>query len=232
MVWDVLVGVGIAASQLIITLYAVDISVKEHRRRNAVIIGLLGLAGISLTVFATIRNGVAQKDLEAQIQVITQNTQLSVHGHIAFDMPGQIITMPLLPFRRNEVPALNIGFHNAGKVPITSGVLSAALVVVPTESVDNAFQEYQSRITQRASGGTVVPGDPIEFYTFVGDRLKSDDISKLRDSRDSLVVIGAIHWKDATGAYETHLARCYTAEKGSIFQWHVLSEDNREVPVH
>lgn len=232
MVWDVLVGVGISASQLIITLYAVDISVKEHRQRNAVVIGLLGLAGIGLTVFATIRNGVTQRRLEAQIQVITQDTQLSVHGRVAFDIPGQIITMPLLPFKQNEVPALNIGFHNAGKVPITGGVLSAALVVVPTESVDNAFQEYQSRITQRASGGTLVPGDPMAFYTFVGDALKSDDIPKLRDGREALCVIGALRWKDTTGAFETHIARCYTAEKGAAFQWHILSEDNREVPVH
>ncbi|MHB8525873.1 MAG: hypothetical protein ACYDD2_06925 [Candidatus Acidiferrales bacterium] len=232
MVWDVLVGVGIGASQLIITLYAVDISVKEHRKRNAVVIGLLGLVGIGLTLFATIRNGVAQKRLEAQIRVITQNTQLSVHGRIAFDIPGQIITMPLLPFKKSEVPALNIGFHNAGKVPITGDVLSAALVVVPTESVDKAFQEYQSRITQRASGGTLVPGDPMAFYTVVGEPLKSNDIPKLEDGTEALCVIGAIRWKDATGTYETDIARCYVAETKGVFQWHILAEDNREVPVH
>lgn len=68
MFWDVLIAIGIGLTQLAVTAYAVDISVKENRIKNAVVIGTVGLIGIGLTVAGTIRNSKSQETATAKQQ--------------------------------------------------------------------------------------------------------------------------------------------------------------------
>ena len=67
MFWDILIAAGIGAVQLVITWYAVHISVKENRVRNAFIIGVVGFIGIALTIYGAIRSGTTQIKLESDI---------------------------------------------------------------------------------------------------------------------------------------------------------------------
>jgi hypothetical protein len=70
MFWDVLIAFGIGLMQLAVTAYAVDISVRDNRIKNAVIIGIAGFIGIGLTVAGTIRNA------QTQETAATQQTEL------------------------------------------------------------------------------------------------------------------------------------------------------------
>lgn len=104
MFWDVAIAFGIGLCQLGITWYAVDISVKENRKKNAVVIGIVGLFGILLTVVGVIRNSAAQnaakrdadakqKQTEAQLNQVQGKldtiTQFVAHPPANFD-PKQI----------------------------------------------------------------------------------------------------------------------------------------------
>jgi hypothetical protein len=77
MPWDILIVIGAGLSQLVVTWYGVHVSVKENRVRNAVVIALIGIAGIALTVWATIRSMSAQEHLQTQLDQIQHNTERS-----------------------------------------------------------------------------------------------------------------------------------------------------------
>ena len=68
MVYDILIAIGIGASQIALTWYAVYISVKKNKSRHAKVIFSIGLVGLLLTIGATIRSS----NILAEIQ---QNTQ-------------------------------------------------------------------------------------------------------------------------------------------------------------
>jgi len=72
---DILIAIGNGLAQAIVTWYAVHIFVNEHRIRNALVIGLLGIIGIGLTVWATVRNGRAQTELKTELDRIERNTK-------------------------------------------------------------------------------------------------------------------------------------------------------------
>lgn len=56
--------------QLIVTWYAVDISVHENRIKNGVVIGVIGLAAICLTAWAAYDSFVSQEKLAAEVTAI------------------------------------------------------------------------------------------------------------------------------------------------------------------
>jgi hypothetical protein len=147
MFWDVLIAIGIGVSQLVITWYAVDISVRENRLRNAIIIGLVGFAGIGLTVFGTIRNGLAQTALEGRMEKIQKNTETppQVTVNVPQNAPPQIIVNPP-PSRHVSAGSIQSArmpeFLNNGQiaegVPIS---VNLSLANRGSEPVDN-FERY------------------------------------------------------------------------------------------
>jgi hypothetical protein len=74
-IWDVLIAAGVAVVQLVITWYAVDVSLREKRVKNAAIIGLIGALGIGLTIWGAVRNGIAQGELNDKLSKIQHNTE-------------------------------------------------------------------------------------------------------------------------------------------------------------
>jgi hypothetical protein len=94
---DVLLAICIATLQLIVTWYAVDISVREHRVRNAFVIGLLGLVGIVLTEWMTVRANKTQEQLIQEIDKVqkkmdqNQSASVSFYGLAPWG-PGQTLT--------------------------------------------------------------------------------------------------------------------------------------------
>ncbi len=75
MLWDILIAAGIGFTQLVLTWYGVHVSVTENRIRNAFIIGIVGAAGIGLTIYGAIRSGTAQQALQTQLDRIQRNTE-------------------------------------------------------------------------------------------------------------------------------------------------------------
>jgi hypothetical protein len=51
------------------------VSVREHRIRNAIFIGVVGGIGIALTVWGATRSDIAQTNLENELAAIKQNTE-------------------------------------------------------------------------------------------------------------------------------------------------------------
>jgi hypothetical protein len=78
--WDVLIASGIGFSQLVLTWYGIHISVREHRVRNAIIIGVIGALGIGLTVWGGIRNGLSQQELTGKIAKIMNGQETTNSG--------------------------------------------------------------------------------------------------------------------------------------------------------
>ena len=93
MVGDILIAIGTGVIQVIVTWYAVHISMKEHRKRNALVIGVLGFVGIGLTVFATIRSGLSQQQLKAEIDRIERNTEQPPKVQVNVP-PASVIVQP------------------------------------------------------------------------------------------------------------------------------------------
>lgn len=238
---EILIAAGIAFSQLVITWYGVHVSVQDHRIRNAVIIGLIGAAGIGLTVWGAVRSTIAQDHLQAQLDRIQKNTetppQVTVnvppvtvppkHGRIEFVPPEE--PPNFLPFRDGEKTMVNLKFKNGGDAPLDGGLLDGTVVTVPINSMNKAFGMYQGRLKPWVTTGTMNPSaNPTMFHTFSGPTLDAVEADKLNTTKDALCSLGLMTWEDDTGKYETDSAECLAREPDGGFQWHDLTEDNKE----
>ncbi len=101
MFWDIVIVGGIAFTQLVITIYAVVVSVADKKMRSAFIIGLVGAVGIALTVYGAIRSGHTQEALQAQIDKIEKHTeqpppipQVTVNVPPSVQTPPQLLSYP------------------------------------------------------------------------------------------------------------------------------------------
>lgn len=69
---DVILIIAAGILQLIVTLYAVDISVRDNRKKNAGVIGAVGLAAIALTAVAGYHSYQYQEHLIREVSSIKQ----------------------------------------------------------------------------------------------------------------------------------------------------------------
>lgn len=67
MVWDILIAIGITASQLVITIYGVIVAIEKDRKKVAAVIGAVGIIGMGLTVLGVVRAGKEQEKLQYEI---------------------------------------------------------------------------------------------------------------------------------------------------------------------
>ncbi len=75
MFWDIAIVVGIGFTQVALTSYGHHVSINEARLRNAIVIAIVGAAGIGLTVSGAIRSGTSQQRLEADIAELKKGQQ-------------------------------------------------------------------------------------------------------------------------------------------------------------
>jgi hypothetical protein len=100
MFWDIAIALGVGATQVIITIYAVVLTLHKKRGRAAFVIGLVGGIGIALTVAATIRNTNGQGELKDQVR----------------DLKGQISSMQIEAERKTDA---DIAIASVVSVPPT-----------------------------------------------------------------------------------------------------------------
>jgi hypothetical protein len=246
--WDILIASGIAFTQLVITWYGVHVSVSEHRIRNAVIIGLLGAAGIGLTIFGAIRSGTAQQALQNQLDSIQRNTEKTPtvnvnpqinlpspppkHAHVDYNVKT-VRESPLLPFHEGQKPALNIGFSNGSSdVAISSSSLRAVVVVVPTTYLDGSFQKHISEIKKQppAISQTINPLGDGGYATYTAPPITAEDVLQLNAGKEAVCGLALTIWKDESGTYETDFGVCHIRETNTpgSFNMHKLSIHQRE----
>jgi hypothetical protein len=253
MLWDVLLAIGIGVSQVILTWYGVHVSVQEHRIRNAFIIGLVGLIGVVLTVGGTIRNSINQGRLQAQIDKIQRNTEqppiinvqpspvilpnAKAHTRVDFLDPFPNTGVPsLLPFRKDAVPSVNVGFRNGGDFQVQEPRPDVKIILVdgsPGHIPENTCQKNRHLVKpySQAPWGAMNPHPPDGHYlyhSYFGNPLSEDDVTRLNSGNKDLCAIGITAWKDETGRYETDFCQCFASELDGHFMWHMLSGNNVE----
>jgi hypothetical protein len=250
---DIWIVVGIGFTQVAITWYGVHVSVAEGRLRNAIIIGLIGGAGIGLTVWGAVRSGATQAALRAQLDKIQQNTekpqlppQVTIntpplpqpdrHTHVSFVPPAamgivqQIIT---LPFKKGEKIGLNVGFSNGGEYPVLDSQLRGLIFLtseIPGHGKTGNWQQVKRKIPPHIIVGQVLLPhvSPVTYFSFFHADLTEEQASDLNSGTDQLCVAGFVTWKDETGRYETDLLECGYIQVGGVFNWHAQPVTDQE----
>lgn len=247
MLGDILIAAGIGFTQFVITWYGIHVSVERHRVRNAIIIGVIGAAGIGLTVWGAIRGSLTQQNLQAQLTELRRGQQttnagiqdiksnppivnvnppppMPSHTHLFFEVGHVMGTPP--PFAKGIKPAVNIAWGNGGDFVIRNAVVRVIIVVIRDPELNGAFNRYRSKVILSPSvGGGDMPAHlgRVVYRTFYGSEL-TDAIAK----NEVLCGLGIANWKDDSGHYETTYAECTARESDGGWNWHDLPENNRE----
>ena len=181
---DILLVFGIALCQLIVTIYAVWVSVDENKIKTAVVLSIVGAFGIALTVWGAVRSSNSQQKLQdditelkndqknatAGIQKIANNPPVvnvnqppisfptvPEHTHAQFQNPSSVGNSPLLPFHENQNVALNLIYTNAGDFTLDDPFVGALLEVVPVqEDPGVTWKKFGSRVRLKFHGGSMV----------------------------------------------------------------------------
>jgi hypothetical protein len=236
MFWDVFIAIGIGFSQLALTWYGVHVSVEKHRIRNALIIGVVGLAGISLTVFGAIRNSAVQQALQTQLTQIQKNTEQPPvinfppppprHSRLAFEHTD-VTGHPLLPLHKGEPPSINIKYWNVGNFTVSGNRQAGMVVTVPLEDVPHVFRKYRGGLSLSPAAGVLNPTGYL-YGTYSGLPLTDEDIRKINNREKAICGVGLVDWEDETGSYETDFSQCLVAESDGVFNWHMSEMNNVE----
>ena len=145
--------------------------------------------------------------------------------------PNGSIAVPVIPFHKDEIPTLNVGFQNGGDFAIIEGKLKVIIVVVPVDDMTIGFRKYRKELASAPEGPIAVmnphTGDS-DYRTFYGTALSEDDVAKLKASKAVLCTIGRMRWKDSTGSYATDLYQCFGYEGQGQYNWHLAPENDAE----
>jgi len=252
---DITIVAAIALCQLFVTVYAVWVSVTDHKLKIAFIIGVVGAIGVVLTVYAAIRAGSTQKSLQAQLDRIQHNTeqpqpppvvnfnpQITVpptpspkqHTHVEYE-PQVVtaghgfpdLTMHLQP---QLAPTVVFAFRNSGDFTVQRPSDAGLVLLVPNERANSVFKDHQKQLRFYGPGGSLTAHSVTGgYHTGQGVPLTADDVVKIKAGILALCGIGAIRWSDSTGKYETRFAQCLQSEPDHTgLNWHIMQEDNEE----
>ena len=218
-----------------------------HWKHKAAFFGLV-ILGVVFTGIAVKRGIESAEKVQTQLNTIQQNTEkpqpvpvVNVqmptspnHTVVAWDDPRTLPQppVPLLPFRKDEEPALNMGYSNAGNFTVLSAKQQGKLIVLPYHAeLAEVFKKHENEILKEPShpSGVVVPHDPGHAYwTYVGQKLSDQDVADLNRGAKMLCGIAVVTWTDTTGMYRTHFNQCFYEQIGGTFNWHLGAEHNRE----
>jgi hypothetical protein len=180
--------------------------------------------------------------IESTPPSVTFNPQITIpqtparkeHTRVTFAPPFPDPVFPLLPYHKDEKPAINVGFGNGGDYPVRPGRLHIQVLVVTTDEMLTVFPKHVSELKShfRSGGGVINPhSGSVTYYTELGPALTDDDVSKLNNGDKVICAIAFVDWRDDTGHYETDFSQCFAAElprPNGGFNWHINPEDNIE----
>jgi hypothetical protein len=254
MIWDIVIAAGVGLTQLVITWYAVDISVREKRLKNAIIIGVIGIVGIGLTVSGAIRNGIAQNALQSQLNKIQNNTEKpeptpvvnvapphvnipsqSQHTHVLVLVPNTSATgNPVFPLKEGERVEINVGFRDLGQFPVLSPRLGGILKLVPISEDGKVWEKYAQEVKLGPPSSNLISvNDPtIEYLSyFLDSPLSKQDVEDLTalPPKKEVCALAKVDWRDDTGHYETQYVGCLSNTGDATFPWHNFGNSNKEL---
>jgi hypothetical protein len=238
MLSEILIAVAAGICQLALTWYAVDISVKENRKRNAVIIGLVGALGIGLTVISTIRNASAQNALESNLKQIRHNTETPpqvtvnppqvslnpniqivqpperLHTHVQFLNPDSAPqpNAPTLPFKEDRPVAVNIGFANFGDEVADNCNYGASIHLQRGRANEDAMFKNFVGSTTMYKCQQMMPRSQgtygYQYHTYTTAALSASDVLQLYRDEAAICATARVLWTDKTGHYRTEYCAC------------------------
>jgi outer membrane murein-binding lipoprotein Lpp len=220
--FDVVLVVGVAMAQLVVTWYAVDISVRDNRARNAAIIGAVGLLGLVLTGWAAFRTSGTQDKLQGQVTGLTsqvaglkddvaavqkklgENQNASVGlAFVALANKGQELKANV------PVPFVVVYLVKANEAKNVRSYQEVFSMKGPETSNQNrdAHSQFMARAVPSLdfSGQDYISGST--FFRTLPISLQSREISELLATKRIIYVMARIEWKNVSGS-DDHFDLC------------------------
>jgi hypothetical protein len=207
--FDVILISVAALFQLGATIYSVDIAVRENRRRNAVVIGGLGLVAIILTIWAGYDAYVSQENLTGEITQIRK--QLS-NANVA------LVNIGLKPSIQNLSPEGKL--QTFMLIGVQAGVAKNMqcwfdIFTLPGDAVAEQNRQAISRFRQKIASEDQPTGeDRIEgtgCYRELTLKLTESEISELVETNGTVkrivYLMALAKWKNDANA-EFHTEAC------------------------
>jgi hypothetical protein len=188
--------------QLIVTWYAVHISVRHHRKRNAEVIGTVGLLAVILTGVAAYNANQDQEHLKEQLRGIKQ--ELS-GASVAMTFVG--LNPPVQPVMPNAKVSMQM------KVTVQSGTAKAMqcsfdMITLPgppnaeqTRKAQTKFRETiassdQSTVGDQSAGGGCYQDKSVAL----DERQLSEIVSRNGTVKRTIYGMAYATWKNEAGA--------------------------------
>ncbi len=153
------------------------------------------------------------------------------HTHVSY-VPAAGNRNPQL--HGGEEPSVPMVFKNIGDFPVEEPRDSGLLKITPTSGMEKAFQNFYGALQFKGPSGVLQPHTSYgAYHDIIGERLTTEDASRLNSSVAALCGIGAVRWKDDTGRYETRFFQCLLRDPhDGIFTWHSMAENDTEHKLH
>ncbi len=184
--------------QLIVTAYAVDISVRENRKRNAVVIGVIGLVAILLTAWAAYDTVTAQEKLNNEVAAIKKQLSGATVG---------LVKIGLQPSVQQLTPEKDILMGMA--IGVTEGTAKkmrcnfVAFTLPGPENTDQnrvAISRFREQIAKedQATGEDRLVGTGCFKGLLV--RLNESEIAEVVAGNRIMYMMGHAEWNNESGA--------------------------------
>lgn len=225
MVWDILLAVGIGATQLAITVYVVIVSIKENRIKTAVTIGIVGLLGIGLTVVGTVRNVRSQNKLVEEIRTIREDVNKNQNASVGlYDIQPHYNLQVLAANKPLEFNVKYLVITNTAKnfrvyfeMKISEGPPTLLRNRALMKEFKRIADEQLERVGQERIAGS---GD----YKTVSVTPLPKDMPGIYSGTKTIYVLGAAKWVNPSGS-DGQLDTCSSMEKpkehaANFLGWH------------
>jgi len=217
--------------QLFVIWYTVDIAVRENRVRNAIVIGLVGLAAVGLTGWAAYDAYVSQDRLNAEIASIKK--QLS-GAQVALVRMG--LTPPIQQLDSNKPIEIEMMFGvDEGTAKSMQCWFGAFTLPGDANSEQNriAVSKFRKAIANEdpPAGEDRITGSGCRRQLLV--KVHESEITEMIEAKDGsvkriLYAMGRVQWKNEGGAdFHTEVCKWMEPPKGTIMNspgWHDCSD--------
>jgi hypothetical protein len=225
--FDVILIGAAAILQLVVTGYAVDISVREHRVRNGVVIGIVGFVAITLTVWAAYDAYVSQEKLNTEIASIKKQLSGAKVG---------LATIKIQPDPQELIPdkdfLVGLAFGVSEGTAKNMRCFFDAFTLDGQESAEQN-RRAKSKFNQRVASEDLGTGEDriAGTYCYKGllVRMNKQEIKEAiavnpNDAKRIVYAMGHVQWKNEAGAdFHTDVCKWMEPPKSSVVRdpgWH------------
>jgi hypothetical protein len=216
--------------QLVVLWYGVDIAVREHRVRNAIVIGAVGLLAVGLTGWAAFDAYVSQEKLNAEIASIKK--QLS-------GAKVSLIEMRIEPDPQELIADKDFLVGEA--FGVSEGTAKNMRCFIDAFTLGGHESDEQNRLAKSKFNQMIAANDPgsgedrsVGTYCYKGVlvRMNKQEVKEAiaadpNDATRIIYLMGYVQWKNEAGAdFHTDACKWMEPSRTSIVRnpgWHDCS---------